>query len=187
MPLPAYNVRKAAQVVAFFAKKQGGSINVLKLAKLVYLADREFMSRYDCPILYDQLVSMEHGPVNSRTLNYINGCLTDERNWDSLLVDREGHTVGLRNPQLSTDDLDELSEAEVEVLEDVWSQFSSMDRYALRDYTHEHCPEWEDPDGSSSPIPYERVFKFLGKRHSAELQEMIETQRALDRSLCQAS
>src|SRR6478672_1543419 len=39
MAIPGYNVRKAAQVTAFFAKKEGGAIEVLKVAKLLYLAD----------------------------------------------------------------------------------------------------------------------------------------------------
>ncbi|MGA9893403.1 MAG: type II toxin-antitoxin system antitoxin SocA domain-containing protein, partial [Xanthobacteraceae bacterium] len=73
MPIPGYNVRKAAQITAFFAKKEGGSIAVLKVAKLLYLADREFMAAYDLPMLFDELVSMPHGPVTSNTLNYING------------------------------------------------------------------------------------------------------------------
>jgi Protein of unknown function (DUF4065) len=60
-----FNVKKAAQVAAFFALKQGGQIHVLKLTKLVYLSDREFMDRYDIPITGDKLVSMDHGPVNS--------------------------------------------------------------------------------------------------------------------------
>ena len=53
--IPGYNVRKAAQVVAFFAIRQGGRINVLKLSKLVYLSDRAFVEKYDVPILYDKL------------------------------------------------------------------------------------------------------------------------------------
>jgi hypothetical protein len=61
MAIPDYNVRKAAQVTAFFAKKQGGAIDVLKVAKLLYCS----------------IVSMPHGPVTSMTLNYINGLEED--------------------------------------------------------------------------------------------------------------
>ena len=49
--LPGYDVRKAAQVAAFFAIKAGGKINKLRLVKLIYLADRQFMIRYDEPML----------------------------------------------------------------------------------------------------------------------------------------
>ena len=61
----SFNARKAAQVGAYFAKASGGKINVLKLVKLIYLADRHSMELYDAPILNDVFVSMNKGPVNS--------------------------------------------------------------------------------------------------------------------------
>jgi uncharacterized phage-associated protein len=64
-----YNARKAAQVAAFFAKAQGGKINVLKLVKLIYLADRLALETFEHPILEDKFVSMDHGPVNSITFS----------------------------------------------------------------------------------------------------------------------
>src|SRR6266480_1606796 len=48
---PWFNVRKAAQMAAFFAKQEGGTINVLKLVKLVYLANRAAMEKYDFPLV----------------------------------------------------------------------------------------------------------------------------------------
>lgn len=187
MAIPGYNIRKAAQVTAFFAKKEGGSINVLKLAKLLYLADREFMSRYDFPILFDQLVSMPHGPVTSMTLNYINGMEEERDHWEDFVVDRAGYAVGIARPEMSIDDLDELSDAEIHVLEATWDQFGHMAPWQIRNYTHENCPEWEDPHGSSAPIPYERVLKFLRKERSAEIAEEIESQRSLDKFLAHAA
>jgi uncharacterized phage-associated protein len=187
MPAPCYNIRKAAQVSAFFAKKDGGAINVLKLAKLLYLADREFMGRYDLPILFDSLVSMPHGPVTSMTMNYVNGLSQEGRElWDEFISDRAGYQVGLVNPNIAFDDLDELSDAEVHVLEATWDKFGHMNQFQIRDYTHTNCPEWEDPHGSSTPIPYERVLKFLHKERSAEIAREIETLRSLDAFLEQA-
>jgi len=180
MRLPGYNVRKAAQLVAFFATKQGGRINVLKLSKLVYLSDREHMSRYDMPILFDKLVSMDHGPVNSLTLNHINGMSYDERpEWTAFVSDRSEYEVGTSKPDIGIDDLDELSDAELDVLEYVWLTFGHMGKYQLRDETHRLCPEWEDPHGSSELIPYSRVFKFLGKNGDV-LAERVDTIRSLD-------
>jgi uncharacterized phage-associated protein len=177
MGTPWFNVRKAAQVCAFFALKAQGQINVLKLIKLVYLADRRFMEKYDSTMLNDKLVSMPHGPVNSLTLNYVNGMLLDEE-WDRFIADRERHMLAISGPQLAIDDLDELSAAELECLEETWSTFGHFDQFALREYTHQHCPEWEDPHGSSFPIPYARIFKFLGKTESAEeLEEKVLSER----------
>lgn len=179
MKVDGFNARKAAQVVAYFAKAQGGSINVLKLVKLVYLADRAFLAKYDATITNDRFVSMDHGPVNSATLDHIDGCQVDDA-WEAIVTDRAGHQVGLTNPEISFDDLDELSEAEVEVLEETWGKFGGMTKYQVRDYTHKNCPEWEHPHGSSNPIPFERVLKFLGKENSPLLATRIESERALD-------
>jgi uncharacterized phage-associated protein len=186
MSLSGYNVRKAAQVTAFFVQKDGGALEVLKLAKLLYLADREFMALYDLPILFDELVSMPHGPVTSNTLNYINGMEEQRDQWNGFVVGREGNTVGLADETLSVDALDELSDAEVHVLETIWDKFGHMTSWQLRNYTHKNCPEWEDPHGSSNPIPYERVLKFLGKERSTEIAEEIDSLRSLDKSLAHA-
>ncbi len=177
MTLSGYNDRKAAQVVAFFANEAGGSINVLKLSKLVYLADRESLRLYDMPILFDKLVSMDHGPVDSQTLNFISGFFSSA-GWDEFVSAREGYSVGLARSLGSLDDLDELSEAETDVLIAIWEQFGRMDKYVLRDFTHDHCPEWEHPGGSSREIPYARVFKFLGKDNTDVLAEHVEMLRA---------
>lgn len=182
MSLAGYNVRKAAQVVAFFAHQSGGNINVLKLSKLVYLADREFMSLYDMPILFDKLVSMDHGPVDSTTLNYISGFFRSD-SWDDFVAARENYAVGLARNIDTDDDLDELSEAESEVLSVIWQKFGWMDKYALRDYTHEHCPEWEPSGGTSLDIPYARVFKFLGKSNTDNLSEHVDMIRAMSENV----
>lgn len=175
--LPGYNVRKAAQVVAFFVLKADGAINVLKLSKLIYLAEREFMERYDAPMFYDRLVSMDHGPVTSISLNLINGFLEHE-DWARFVAGRSNYDVGLASPSLTPEALDELSPADLEVLQSLWDRFGDFSKYRLRDYTHDACKEWENPHGSSTPIPHERVFKFLNKENSEELAENIERYRA---------
>lgn len=173
-----FNVRKAAQVVAFFAREEGGAIHVLKVVKLVYLADRQNMAEYDFPICGDKLVSMDHGPVDSMTLNYVNGMVQTKDGWDDFVTDRANYKVGVARA-LSDEDLDELSPAELKSMRTVWDKFGQMDRWTLRDWTHDNCPEWEDPHGSSNPIPYERVFKFLGKANSDELALRVHEDRQL--------
>ena len=183
--MPAwFNPRKAAQVAAYFALAQGGTVNVLKLVKLLYLADRRFMEKYDSPILNDRLVSMPHGPVNSITLSYLDGCLEDGKSlWDEFISDRANHDIGLTNEAMSHDDLDEISQAEMDVLAEIWGEFGSMTPYQIRDYTHENCLEWEDPKGSSNPIPYARVFKFLGKKDGEALAGRVQSEWMLDEML----
>jgi uncharacterized phage-associated protein len=88
-----FNRRKAAQVAAFFARAEGGRINVLKLVKLIYLADREFVLRHGEPMLDDRWVSMPHGPVNSGTYDMIQGMQGP---------DPSGKTLTARRPRSRT-------------------------------------------------------------------------------------
>ncbi len=173
-----FKTKKAAQVAAFFAAKGGGEIPVLKLVKLVYLADRESMRLTCYPITNDKFVSMPHGPANSMTLNYIDGNLQSGE-WSALLQDRAGHMMGLARPR-SEDDISELSQQDIEVLESVWGQFGAMSRYQLRDWTHDNCKEWEDPKGSSHPIPPARILKFLGVDGADEIGAEIAGERRIE-------
>ena len=179
-----FNERKVAQMAAFLLGKGGSSrMSHLKLMKLLYLADRESMGRYGAPISGDRIVAMPQGPVLSMTLNLMDGDVeSSPRGWEGLISDKENHELSLRRP-LTSDDTDELSPADIDVLEAVWKQFGQMNKWEIRDYTHDHCPEWTNPNGSSVPIPYENVFRALGRpeKVALELSARIEAERELDK------
>ena len=179
MTVSWYNPRKAAQITAFFANKEGESIPVLKIAKLIYVADREHMRSYGHPLLDDCLVSMPHGPVNSITLNYIDGCAPDDAGWNEFVGARNGYSVGAV-AQFSRDALDELSDAEIDTLQTVWNLLGGLNKWEIRDWTHKNCPEWEDPQGSAQPIPHERVLKYLGHEDIESLVDEIEDGRRVE-------
>lgn len=180
---------KAGQIAAVFAAEAGGRINVLKLVKLIYLADRHSMELYSHPITYDNWVSMDHGPVPSTTLNLINGHVQDVGDtWGRWIADRENHTASLapdaltNNGELNRDSLDQLSDADIAVIRQVWADLGHMDQWALVKFTHEHCPEWQDPQGSSSPISEWRLLRELGRTEEEAIEEAqnIIEQRQLD-------
>lgn len=177
-----FNERKAAQMASFLLMRRGGKMSHLKLIKLLYLADREAMGKYDHPISGDRMVSMPHGPVLSMTLNYMDGNIESSKHgWESYISAKENHEVSLRREILETD-LDELSKSDIEVLDSVWQTFGKMNRWEIRDYTHDNCPEWVDPDGSSVPIDYKVVFIALGKNEekALELENTIEAFHKVD-------
>ena len=184
MLLSGYDLNKAAQVAAFFAMKEGGSINVLKLAKLLYLAERESMRLYDEPMFYDSLVSMPDGPVTSVTLNFINGNNTAEQ-WSYFVAPRAGYDVSLARSDFTLSDLDHLSPADRDILEALWARFGSYNQYELRDWTHEpdNIPEWQDPYGSSWPIGHVEVFRLLGKSDPNALGSDVEATRDIAKAL----
>ena len=137
---------------------------VLKLTKLMYLADRESLRRFGFSITNDRAVSMPHGPVLSQTLDHVNDALPSSTDgWDHWVQDRENHEVSIAaGRSADNESLDELSESEVEVIASTWSEFGALSPYQLRDYTHEKCPEWVDPQGSSRPIHRRSILKSVG-------------------------
>ena len=158
-----YNPAKAAQIIAYFAlKSRSRSINVLAAMKLVYLSDRESLKRYGLPMLDEPRVSMKFGPVNSTTYDYAKG-EEEDKQWSAVLTDRAHHMIGVKS-NITPDDLDELSDAEVNTLDEIWAQFGSMSQWELANWTHDkdNVPEWQDPNRSSSAIRLERLLKAVG-------------------------
>lgn len=180
-----FNERKVAQMAAYLLAKDGGRYAHLKLMKLLYLADREAMDQFGFPITGDRTVSMPHGPVLSQTLSLINGeVLSRADGWDYWISDKDNHEVSVKR-QFDRNDLDELSQFDIDVLESVWKEFGHMDKWQIRDYTHDHCPEWIDPEGSSLPIPTERIFVALGKTREEALEFVadIDAEKSIRRLL----
>jgi uncharacterized phage-associated protein len=174
-----FEPRKAAQVTAFFALQTGGTINILKATKLIYLADRLSMAKRDYPITGDNFVSMPFGPVNTYTYNYMNGVAPVRQDeWGEFIAPRRDYDLPLAR-ELGVDDLDELTQADIAVLEETWDRFKDIDKFDLADWTHRFCPEWRDPKGSSIPIDFATVFKKLNKSDPVELAEEIQAERGL--------
>ena len=63
----SFSHRKATQALNFFAQRAGGSINKMKALKLVYFADRYHLRKYGRPVVGDEYLAMNYGPVASGT------------------------------------------------------------------------------------------------------------------------
>jgi len=174
---PWFNVRKASQVVAFFALREGGSINILKLVKLIYLADRQSLADRERPITGDEFIAMRFGPVNSITYDFAKGAANERRaEWSEFVGERRGHDITVKDG-VTAEDLDELSRYEARVLSGIWMRFKDIERFQLAEWTHRYCPEWRDPGTSSVEISYADVFKVLGKAEPDELAAEITQDR----------
>ncbi len=181
-----YEPKKAAQLIAYLILKAGGqSLNVLKAVKLVYLVDRESIKKFGFPVLDEKRCSLPHGPVNSLTYSYIAGDYNpDECGWSDFLRDRENHNIALADPRLTSDDLDELSEADVACADAVWERFGHMNQWQLRDWTHDprNVPEWEDPKGGSTEIPLQRILHAVGVENAEDFLDVSRSLQAIDRA-----
>lgn len=168
-----FDETKTTQLVARLLAKSGGKLNVLKLVKLVYLSDRRALVSGGRPITKDRFVSMPHGPVNSATLNLIND-EPDPRKpsyWRRYISERQSYEVSLReDPGTSA-----LSAFELAIIDEVHREFGHLDRFVLRDMTHD-LPEWCDPEGSSLPIHIHEILESEGfsEADARELEHSLE-------------
>ena len=176
------NEKKITQAAAYIIQKSDGIMSHLKLMKILYLSDRSSMDQYGASITDDRIFSMDNGPVLSNTLNLINGYIHTELNyWESWISDKEDHQISIKR-DITRSDLDELSDADIEVLSNTWAEFGSYTRWDLCNYTHKYCKEWKDPHGSSNPISHKDVFLALGKtaEEASILTEEIYSNRKID-------
>ena len=171
-----FQIGKATEAACLFLERGGGQMNIMKLAKLLYLLDRRSLDRRNMPVIGGDYLSMRNGPVTSEILDLINAGRimgeTDQR-WEQCITDRKNHDVTLEQmPQR-----EHLADAEVALLEKVWAEHGGKDQWQLVDWCHAHCKEWTPITNGCAPIAVEQVGMALGK--SAEQvnrlrQEAIE-------------
>lgn len=175
-----FNATKAAEVAAELILRSGGRINVMKLVKLVYLLDRLSISKRGIPVLGGFYLSMKNGPVISELLDLINsGRLAEERDhvWEQLIEPRKDYEISLRHELKQRQ---WLSDGEVELINEIWQEHGHKDQWQLRDYCHDHCPEWTRLGKGTMPIMLRNIGKALGKsdaqraRMAAEARELSQ-------------
>jgi uncharacterized phage-associated protein len=173
-----FNDRKTAQAAAFLLKSGGGTLNYMKLIKLMYLADRAMLLAKGIPITGDRMVAMKHGPVLSQVLDFINNGPDDGDNesaWFEYIEAPEGYDVSLKDgAHAAAEELDELSRYEMGVLKSIFEKYGAMDKWELVNLLHQILPEWADPGASASPIRPEQILRAEA-RPEEEIQQMKQS------------
>lgn len=165
MVVTCLDERKATQMAAWLLERTTNRrMKYLKLIKLLYIADREAIRRWAQPLTGDSYYSLPHGPVVSRIQDLITEDpeFSESTYWTDY-ISREDYDVILNSSPPYT----HLSEAEIDLLKEVFDKFGTMSRWHLRDLTHNY-PEWQDPAGSRIPISYEDILKAVGRGAEAE-------------------
>lgn len=179
-----FNEAKVTEAAVYLLKRRGGRMHYLKLLKLLYLADRAALLQWGRPISTDRYVSMDHGPVLSVTLNLINGGYADfGEHWSKAISAKDGAEVELRNAKADFV-ASELSQAEEELLSQIFDQYGHWNRWKIVDFLHA-LPEWQDPNGSATPISYRDIL-IAGKKTPTEIsivEEELESLSAVENIL----
>lgn len=154
-----FREEKATQAAMRLLKLRGGTMSHLKLIKLLYLLDRAALVRWGRPVTYDSYFAMPHGPVLSFTLDRINEPEVSAGSyWDRYIAPKRDHEVSLRGGECPRD---QLSAAELALIDEIFEEYGHKSRWELRDFTHT-LPEWQDPRGSSRRIDPADILRCEG-------------------------
>lgn len=135
-----FDSEKLVAVLAFFASKGIGDLDAMKSAKLLFFADKRHLLKYGRPILGDEYYCMPHGPVPTRSLNMIQDAFSPNPSGDSEHMDEYlGVDRNKRYPSFTpkkAPDLDVLSTSDLEILEEIASEYGAKDAWQLRELSH---------------------------------------------------
>jgi uncharacterized phage-associated protein len=161
-----FNLIKSIEVLAHFLRT--GPMDKVKLMKLVYLADRQYFIEYGIPITGDSQYAMPYGPVPSNTLEALNGGLAGNHIFRYIHVDDA--EVSLRHDPGTQN----LSPQECAVLATVTTDHAAKSTWTLVRETH-RLPEYSEAyiEGTSRPIPYERIAKHSGNPNRFRLNRPV--------------
>ena len=167
-----YRQERATQAAARLLKLRGGTMAYMKLLKMLYPADRKALLEHGRPITYDRFVSMDHGPVLSQTYDLIVAEEAPEGHsyWRQYISEPSNYEVSLVKDAPNG----ALSRAQEGILESVFAEFGSMNRWKLVEFCHT-LPEWVDPKGSSIPIALSDVLRAGG----LEIEDVEAVEEAL--------
>jgi uncharacterized phage-associated protein len=173
-----FDEKKAAESAALILSLRGGQMHYMKLIKLLYLVDREALSRWGIPVTTDTYVSMDHGPVVSAIYNLIRR-VTKPTAWAEYI----SAPMGDCNKEVSLLSgshlkLEKLSRAEEKLIREVYEKYGRWNRYKLRDHVMHALAEWKDPEGSAIPISIADILSAQGE----DPQEIIAIKRELRRA-----
>ena len=167
------------QIVGWFLKLNNGSMNYTKLIKLMYIADKRALKDYNYSISNDDIVSMKNGPVLSNTYDLIkhtgdNAEIQGINEWNKYFV-KTGYELSFKENMedeinnILSDDVLWLSDADIEIIEEVYNQYKDYTYSAMIDLIHNALlfPEvnWKQAEIYSTSIPMDFItlMKSLNK------------------------
>jgi uncharacterized phage-associated protein len=174
------NFNKLVQVVNYVLSKFDYKLNYTKLIKLLYLADRESLKRWDFAISGDSYCSMPKGPVLSGLLDLVKGKYDDglkQIEWN-LTFYKSGYDLVSRFEDKFS--VDELNDAETEILDEVSETYRDKSYTELIELVHTF-KEWNSEAerlNTSLILEKKAILKSLGKTDE-EIENILQTEESL--------
>ena len=167
-----FNFDRSLQASAYLLKQaEKQELAYIHLLKMLYIADREYLSERGYMITGDKVVAMQKGPVLSRILDLIKGKGRQAKMWHRFIK----HSLKKYYVQLIRDPGDgDLSRASMAKLDDVFMRFGSMKSFQVVRLTHDFS-EWENhyTHGTSTHIPWQSI---LQAQNAEKMIQVVESQ-----------
>ena len=175
----AFNERKAAESAAFLLDIAGGSMDLLVLLKLLYLADRRALIERGLPITGDRMIAKKNGPILARIYDATKGHLVGMPSWSQFVSQPRSDDRAKRVRLVGKLKADgRLSNYERQILRAVHDEYGHENKWTLSALTHE-LPEFRDPGASRLPIDPKVILRNAGKSDDeiAWVDELARTSR----------
>ncbi len=136
-----FSHRKATQTLNFLARQAGGTIHKLKALKLVYFADRYHLRRFGRPVIGDEYLAMQYGPVpsNTKDIAEMSGFLGAEESQYAKEFIRPISNYSYRSVAAVEEAV--FSQSDREAMTWAWARFGRFGRFELAELTHRYR-EW---------------------------------------------
>jgi uncharacterized phage-associated protein len=185
---PRVRDEKTVHAIAFFASRGVRDLTRMKVAKLLYFADKAHLRRHGRLITGDTYFFMNHGPVPSVALALMDGALgktsTDWTRTEPLFhrvlaAEHDSQACGQAVFCARVEpDPDVFSESDLEVLEEVCTRYGSMTASDLRKASHlepDHLAAEAQRGGAKrQPIPVEGFLMGLPEDEKQEILGILE-------------
>jgi hypothetical protein len=156
-----YDEVKATQVGTLLLMLNNNEMDYLKFIKLLYNVERESINRWTRPLMFDDLFSMPHGQVVSKTLDRVKPENQGvETFWREHIVNQNNNVQLIKSA-----DIDRLSRAEIILIKEMSDRYKDKSALEMREEHHNPSlfPEYKDPGDSNIRTTYDTLLKCLGK------------------------
>ena len=137
---------KIKAVVLYILKAFPEGVDYIHLFKVMYFAQQNQLKEYGLPIIYDTFVARKHGPVPTLTYKVLRGIegkeeLASEELKDfaeslNISISEDGHQLVLASKNAECD-TEELSVADVKMLDKWIDKCKDIDSFDLSDKSHQ--------------------------------------------------
>ena len=182
-------ILKIKAVVLYILKAFPEGVDYIHLFKVMYFAQQNQLKEYGLPIVYDTFVARKHGPVP--TLRGVEGkteISSELKDFAASLyveLSKDGHQLILASKN-AVCDMDELSVADVKMLDKWIDKCKDVDSFDLSDKSHEdkawkRAKRQADKTGEDTKITMYDMADAAGasKAMLAVIRERQSVQKAL--------